>query len=91
MGYRSTKSPDGCLGVNPPLALDMSVRARLIRVSDGTELYSDIWTYNGTRHKFAGWALNNAHPFREQLDRASQSLAYTIIWTLFRYPMHIRR
>ncbi len=70
-------------GINPKLPLGMSVRARLIRVSDGTVLYSDNWTYSASGRKFTKWSADNAKQFREEVDRACQSLAEQIVKQLF--------
>ena len=70
-------------GVNPKLTLVMNVRARLVRVQDETNVYSDNWTYSASGRKFTKWAADNAKQFREEVDRACQSLAEQIVKQLF--------
>ena len=70
-------------GLNPKLPLVINVRARLVRVQDETNLYSDKWTYSGYGQKFTEWAADNAKQFREEVDRACQSLAEQIVKQLF--------
>lgn len=73
----------GKWGVNPPLALIMTVRTRLIRVVDPTPVYETALEYRSRTRKFTEWAVNNAQPLREELDRAYQSLAGKIVDELF--------
>ena len=70
-------------GVNPPLALVISVRASLIRISDGTELYGRPWIYHSRKRKLTDWAADDAQPFREEVDRVYQGLAERIVEELF--------
>ncbi len=70
-------------GVNPKLTLVMNVRASLVRVQDETNVYSDNWTYSASGRKFTKWAADNAKQFREEVDRACQSLAEQIVKQLF--------
>ncbi len=70
-------------GINPPLPLVVTAHARLVRVADGTELYTAPWTYRSGTRKFVEWAANNAQPLRTELDRAVQTLAETIVEELF--------
>ncbi len=72
-------------GINPPLPLVMSTRARLVKANDGTELYAGTWVYQSRTRKFVEWAANDAQPFREEVDRASQSLATEIGDVLFQF------
>src|SRR5437867_3832471 len=66
---------EGQGGVNPPVALRVEARTRLIRASDGTELYAESVEYNGSSFTFTQWAADEARLFREELDRASVNLA----------------
>lgn len=70
-------------GINPPIPLVMSARARLIRVADDAEIHARTWSYRGRTRKFADWAVNDAQPLREELDRAYQALAEAIVDELF--------
>ena len=65
--------------VNQPLAVFMTARSRLIRISDGAELYALPLEYSSGTRTFTEWAANNAQPFREELDRAYQNIAERIV------------
>lgn len=69
--------------VNPPLALVMTMQARLLRAVDGLELYAHTLEYRSATRKFTEWAMNNAKPFRDELNLAQQSLAEKIVEELF--------
>lgn len=71
------------VGINPPLPLVMSAGARLVRVDDGEELYTREWVYMSRKREFVEWAANNAQPLREELERASQTLAEQVVDELF--------
>lgn len=70
-------------GVNVPVAQCVSAHARLIRIADGTVLYSHAFVYISEGRKFAEWASNNAQLFREEFDRGYQNLAGQIVDQLF--------
>lgn len=72
---------EGC--INPPLALFVTVRTRLIRLADGRVPYAQTFEYRTKERTFAEWASNNAQSFREELDRAHQRLAADIVAQLF--------
>lgn len=69
--------------VNPPLALVMAVRTRLIRVTDDAELYAHTLEYLSGFRTFTDWAADNAQPFRNELSLAYQSLSEKIVEELF--------
>jgi hypothetical protein len=69
--------------VNPPLALVMNVRTRLIRSADDTMLYDSTLEFMSGTRTFTEWAANDAQQFIEELDRAYQSLAEKIVDELF--------
>ena len=71
-------------GINPPLTLFVSVRVRLIRVSDETELY--VYTLDPpstNARKFTEWAADDARPLRDELEDFNQYLAKHIVEKLF--------
>ena len=69
----------GDRSVNPPLALSMTTRVRVIRSGDGTELYhQELHHWNGSR-KFVEWAVHDAQAFREGLDAAYTNAARKIV------------
>ena len=65
--------------VNPPLALVITARARLIRVRDDAELFVPTFEHRSTPRAFTTWGDNNAQEFREELERASKSLGERIV------------
>jgi hypothetical protein len=69
--------------VNPPLALTMTERTRLIRAVDGKVLYEHRLTYSGVKREFVDWATDNAQPLREELERCYRHLAERIIEEAF--------
>lgn len=70
-------------GINPPLALIVQVGTRLLRVEDGTTLYASTLEYRSRTRKFVPWAANDAQLFRDELNRAAQSLAEKIVEDVF--------
>ena len=72
----------GPWGVHPRGALLMTVRVRLVRVADGTELYTRDFEYAGGTNPFTDLA-DNPQPLREELQLAYQSLAKEIVGELF--------
>ncbi|HSB05388.1 MAG TPA: hypothetical protein VLK23_09345 [Thermodesulfobacteriota bacterium] len=70
--------------INPHLRLLMAVGTRLIRIEDGKVLWCHIFIseYESNLLKFSEWSVNNAQPFREELDRAFQYLATEIVKAL---------
>lgn len=72
----------GCC-INPPLALIVKVETRLLRVEDGKTLYESTLEYRSRTRKFVSWAANDAQMFRDELNRAAQSLAEKIVEDVF--------
>jgi hypothetical protein len=75
--------------VNPPLALILQACARLVRTADGAELYPSggddppALAYASASRRFVEWGAEDARLFREELGRASQSLAEKIVDEVF--------
>jgi hypothetical protein len=65
--------------VNPGLAICVEARARLLRVSDGQELYSGLLHYRGQKHKFTVWAANDARLFRQEMEQWCQELSHAAV------------
>jgi sugar lactone lactonase YvrE len=61
--------------INPPLALVITGRARLVRVQDGSEIHETKLEYRSGVRLFTEWAANDAQLFREGFDRAIDYLA----------------
>jgi len=81
IGVEKLGLPGG--GINPPLSLIMNAHARLVRATDGMELYARTWIYRSGTRKFVEWAADNAQPLHEELERAYQSLAEQVVDELF--------
>ena len=64
---------------NPPLALTLGGRVRLVRVHDGTELHVAPMAYTSGVRTFTEWAGSDAQAFREELDRGLQYLAESVV------------
>ncbi len=79
--------------IDPPLRLLMAVDIRLIRISDGQVIYDCyfVYDYGATSLKFSDWGMNNAQPFREELDGAFKYLATEIVKTLSRIQPPLNR
>src|SRR5439155_13026826 len=70
--------------INPPVALFMTARARVIRTADGAELYAETFEYGGgSTYKFLEWAAEGGRAFRQEMDRGTRSLADDIAQLLF--------
>jgi hypothetical protein len=74
---------DGRLEMDPPLAIIMQARAKLIKVRKGTVLYNSVFHYRSNLLAFSEWATNDAYLFRKGIDRGYQNLATQIVETLF--------
>ena len=68
----------GRQGPNPPLALCVEARGTLVRVVDGTELYSCPVCYRSEQRKFTKWAADDARLFRQELERCYHEVSVTI-------------
>ena len=69
----------GDRSVNPLLALSMTSRIRLVRTGDGVELYRQELSHRSGSRTFVEWAANDAHAFRETMDRAYTDVAREIV------------
>jgi hypothetical protein len=65
--------------VNPPLALSIAARIRLLRSGDGAELYHQELNHRSGSRKFVEWAANDAEAFREAMDAAYTDISRQII------------
>lgn len=74
---------EGDWDVNPPLALAITGRTRLVRVQDGSEVHATKLEYRSGMRIFTEWAANEAQLFREEIDRALDCLAEEIVETHF--------
>ena len=69
--------------INPSLQFQMNSHIRLIRTTDGKELYDSSSEYKGISLSFSNWADNDAKPFFKELEKAYQFLAERIVWEVF--------
>src|SRR5882724_3122297 len=70
----------GQFGINPPVSLFMTARARLVRTADGAEMYAEKFDYHGGgASKFLEWAADDGQMFRQEVDRGTRSLADDIV------------
>jgi hypothetical protein len=60
---------------NPSLAVCVEARARLLRVSDGQELFSGLVHYRSREHKYTTWAAHDARLFRQEMERCNRDLS----------------
>lgn len=60
---------------NPPLAVCVEAQARLLRVSDGAELFSGRVHYRSPEHKYTEWAARDARLFRLEIEQCYRDLS----------------
>ena len=72
--------------INPPLALSVDVRARLLEAGSGRELWHCTAQYRSAKRKFTEWAAGEAQLFRRELDLCFGSLAEQVVHQLFNGP-----
>ncbi len=69
--------------INPPLSFVLTERTRLIRASDGTELYGHSLTYRGRARPLDDWVAQNPATLREEAERACSELAERLVDEVF--------
>jgi len=69
-------------GLNLPLKLAMTARARLVSVSENRVLYSDDFAYRSEQRPFSEWAASDAEALRVAYEGAYQNLAKQIVQTI---------
>jgi len=74
-------------GSDPPLALVIEARSRLIHVGNGTAVndhkHDNIYRYASSPRKFAEWAADNATLLDKEYESAVRGLAVAIAWWNF--------
>jgi hypothetical protein len=76
-------------GINAPISFGMQARVRVLRASDGTELYIAYYFHQGPRFTLADWAANDGARLRRALDAGYEALAAHIadsVFLLYPYP-----
>jgi hypothetical protein len=71
------------LEINPSLRFVLTERTRLIRASDGTELYGHWLTYRGQFRPLDDWASQNGARLRKEAVRACRELAERLVDEVF--------
>jgi hypothetical protein len=61
----------------------MKVNTRVIDVTSGEEIYSDIWPYVSREQPLSKWVRNNAQPLHDEFENCYQSIAENIIERIF--------
>jgi hypothetical protein len=69
--------------ITPPLTFILTERTRLIRASDGTELYGHWLTYQGRSRPLEAWLAEDGALLREEVGRACRQLAERIVDEVF--------
>ena len=69
--------------LNPWLALIATTRTRVLKVADGTELYSYTVEQRGKSATFTEWGANDAQMLRDALEQLPQGLAAEIVTQVF--------
>ena len=69
--------------VNPPLAILMTARIRMVHPNTKEVLFEAAFPYRSHVHQFAEWGDKDALLFREGLNAAYQKLATKIVEELF--------
>jgi hypothetical protein len=67
----------------PALRLRVSIRARLLRASDGEELRAFAWEQEGPTATFRRWGKDDARLFRAELEHAGRALAAKVVADLY--------
>ncbi len=69
--------------LNPELALVATTRLRVLKLTDGTELYSHTMEQRGRGATFTEWGANDAQRLREAVEQLTQELAAEIMRQVF--------
>jgi hypothetical protein len=75
-------------GINAPVMVYMTARARLLRVGGGKEILSADYTYVGRKLTLAGWSANDAAALLKELESGYDALGGHIFESVFQlYPL----
>ena len=69
--------------INPPLRLAMTERTRMIRASDGAELYTHRFTWRGQLRPLDDWVAQAPTLLKKEAGWACQSLAESLVDEVF--------
>lgn len=75
-------------GRDPPLALVLDARSRLIRLGDGTTVYENTYRHSSDPLRFAEWAADNAALLDREYEVGVREIALAITYWNFgsRFP-----
>jgi hypothetical protein len=73
----------GARDINPPLRFVMTERTRMVRASDGTELYAHWLTWRGQFRSLDDWVAQETTLLKEEAGRACRSLAESLVDEVF--------
>jgi TonB family protein len=68
----------GTDGINPPVGLFMTARAKVIRTADGAELYAETFEYHSDVYKLVDWGADDGGVFRREVNQGVRVLAENI-------------
>jgi hypothetical protein len=68
---------------NSPMTVFLTVQARLVRLSDGQELYKHVWMQTGSKKPYSLWASRDASLFRKELAYACRNVAVQMVREMF--------
>lgn len=74
---------EGLGGINPPLSFILTERTRLIRASDGVELYGHWLTYRGRPRSLDEWVSESPYVLRQEAARACRDVAERLTEEVF--------
>lgn len=86
VGLADETQPSELQAINPPLSFVFTERTRLIRASDGAELYGHWLTYRGRPRPLGDWFVKNSINsmlLREEAERACRELAERLVDEVF--------
>ena len=69
--------------LNPYLTLTVTARTRVLKTSDGTELYGRTGDHSGRGATFTEWGANDAQLLRDGLDQLLREMAGEIVSQVF--------
>ena len=82
-----TKAGTQGSGIDAPLLAYMQAHARLVRVSDNSEIFAADYSYEGERLKLSEWSADSGKRLLNTLERGYQTLGAYIYDSVFRlYP-----
>lgn len=76
-------------GINAPVQLVMSARARLVHTSDNKEFFNAVYDYGGKRLKVSEWSADEGRPLLHALQAGYESLGRHIhdsVFMLYPFP-----